>query len=56
MAVGGKLLLGSTFEAAFEEISASETPTTRLVFFRGPTAFLYGPTKPNEEWYVENLM
>merc|ERR1712008_662457 len=30
--------------------------TVKLVFFRGPTNFLYGPTKPDEEWYRSNLL
>jgi len=56
VAVGSKLVLGNDFDTAFGEITASEGDTTRLVFFRGPTSFLYGPTKPAEEWYSENLL
>ena len=40
---------------AVDAIKGSEGESTKLTFFRGPTAFLYGPTKPAAEWYQENL-
>ena len=33
-------------------IGASQAEKTKLVFYRGPTTFLYGPTQPADEWYV----
>ena len=39
-----------------QAIKASSGDTARLVFFRGPTNFLYGPTKPDDEWYRSNLL
>ena len=41
--------------ATVDAIKGSEGETTKLTFFRGPTAFLYGPTKPATDWYQENL-
>uniref|UniRef100_A0A7S0JGR6 PDZ domain-containing protein n=1 Tax=Calcidiscus leptoporus TaxID=127549 RepID=A0A7S0JGR6_9EUKA len=56
VAVDSTLVTGWEFDAALDAIKASSSDTTRLVFFRGPTAFLYGPTKPTDEWYQANLM
>lgn len=56
VAVDGTLVMGLEFDAALDAIKGSETETTKLTFFRGPTAFLYGPTKPDEEWYKTNLL
>eukprot|EP00316_Scyphosphaera_apsteinii_P022281 CAMPEP_0119310130 /NCGR_PEP_ID=MMETSP1333-20130426/17728_1 /TAXON_ID=418940 /ORGANISM="Scyphosphaera apsteinii, Strain RCC1455" /LENGTH=161 /DNA_ID=CAMNT_0007314251 /DNA_START=133 /DNA_END=618 /DNA_ORIENTATION=+ len=56
VAVGSTLVLGWEFDAAIEAIKSSEGLSTKLVFFRGPTAFLYGPTKPDAEWYSANLL
>ena len=39
-----------------QAIKAAPGETTKLVFFRGPTMFLYGPTKPDAEWYKSNLL
>jgi len=39
-----------------QAIKAAPGDTTKLIFFRGPTMFLYGPTKPDEEWYKSNLL
>ena len=39
-----------------QAIKSSSGDTVKLVFFRGPTNFLYGPTKPDEEWYRSNLL
>ena len=37
-------VLGNDFDAAIDTIKASEGEKTKLTFFRGPTAFLYGPS------------
>jgi len=55
VAVDTTLVLGNDFDTGLEAIKASGE-TTKLVFFRGPTNFLYGPTKPDEEWYKSNLL
>ena len=39
-----------------EQAIKASGETTKLVFFRGPTMFLYGPTKPDDEWYKSNLL
>ena len=39
-----------------QAIKAAPGDTTKLIFFRGPTMFLYGPTKPDAEWYKSNLL
>merc|ERR1712146_769405 len=46
VAVDGSLVLGWQFDPALDSIKSSTGETTRLIFFRGPTSFLYGPTKP----------
>ena len=56
VAVDSNLVLGAPFDDALGAIRASETEATKLVFFRGPTNFLYGPTQPSAEWYAENVM
>mmetsp|Transcript_42192 Transcript_42192/g.89989 ORF Transcript_42192/g.89989 Transcript_42192/m.89989 type:complete len:202 (-) Transcript_42192:454-1059(-) len=56
VAVDGTLVVGWEFDKALEAIKASSGDMTKLIFFRGPTAFLYGPTKPDAEWYKANLM
>lgn len=48
-------VVGADFDAALDAIKASETAATKLTFFRGPIAFLYGPTAPGTEWYAEFL-
>lgn len=55
VSVDGSLVLGVPFDAALDAIKATTGETTKLVFFRGPTSFLYGPTAPAAEWYAENL-
>lgn len=47
---------GADFDTALDAIKASSGETTKLTFFRGPTAFLYGPTAPSAEWYVSSLL
>ena len=56
VAVDSTLVLGVEFDTGLEAIKASTGDTTKLTFFRGPTTFLYGPTKPDEEWYKSNLL
>lgn len=56
VAVDTTLVLGAEFDAALGAIQTSPGEVTRLIFFRGPTSFLYGPTKASEEWYQENLL
>ena len=46
---------GLDFDAALDAIKASTGEKTKLTFFRGPTAFLYGPTAPSAEWYASML-
>ena len=50
------LVAGADFDTALDAIKASSGGTTKLTFFRGPTAFLYGPTKPSAEWYAAELL
>ena len=49
------VLHGSDFDTALDAIKASEGETTKLTFFRGPTAFLYGPTAASSEFYADLL-
>lgn len=56
VAVGPNLVLGSSFDEAIEEIKDAATETVKLVFYRGPTVFLYGPTQPSSEWYTETFL
>ena len=42
--------------ATREQAIKASGETTKLVFFRGPTMFLYGPTKPDDDWYKSNLL
>ena len=43
--VDGKFVAGVDFDTALDAIKATEGEKTKLTFFRGPTAFLYGPSK-----------
>jgi len=47
---------GASFDSAIDVIKGTTGETTKLTFFRGPTAFLYGPTAPSEQWYKETLL
>jgi len=49
-------VIGNDFDTALDVIKGTSGDTTKLTFFRGPTAFLYGPTAPKEEWYKESLL
>lgn len=48
-------VIGSDFDTAIDAIKGTSGEKTKLTFFRGPTAFLYGPTAPSAEWYAEFL-
>ena len=50
------LVLGADFDTALDAIKGSAGETCKLVFFRGPTQFLYGPTAPGADWYKENVL
>jgi len=56
VAVGPRLVLGSSFDEAIGEIKDATTDTVKLVFYRGPTTFLYGPTQPSQDWYAETFL
>merc|ERR1711972_1108976 len=55
VAVDGDLVFGKDYDSAIGMIKSSSGETTKLVFYRGPTQFLYGPTKPDDKWYVTNF-
>lgn len=50
------LVAGADFDSALDAIKSASGATTKLTFYRGPTAFLYGPTKPSPEWYAAELL
>jgi C-terminal processing protease CtpA/Prc len=54
--VDATLVAGASFDTALDAIKAAAGDATKLTFYRGPTTFLYGPTKPTPEWYAENLL
>jgi len=54
--VDATAVIGVDFDAALDTIKASAGDTTKLTFFRGPTAFLYGPTAPTAEWFTTSLL
>ena len=47
---------GADFDTALDTIKAASGEKTKLTFFRGPTAFLYGPTQPTAEWFASTLL
>ena len=53
VAVGTKKVSGLAFEEALGAIIDSEEEKTKLVFFRGPSKFLYGPAGASAEWLDE---
>jgi len=55
VAVDSTLLLGADFDTALDAIKVSTSAIVKLVFFRGPASFLYGPTAPAAEWYASLL-
>lgn len=53
VAVGSKKVAGLPFEEALGAIIESKEDKTKLVFFRGPSKFLYGPAGASQEWLDE---
>mmetsp|Transcript_11818 Transcript_11818/g.23768 ORF Transcript_11818/g.23768 Transcript_11818/m.23768 type:complete len:204 (+) Transcript_11818:110-721(+) len=53
VAVGTKKVSGLAFEDALGAIIESSEEKTKLVFFRGPSKFLYGPAGASAEWLDE---
>ena len=49
-------VIGSDFDTAIDAIKGTSGEKTKLTFFRGPTAFLYGPTAPSAEWYTSTFL
>lgn len=53
VAVGTSKVSGLAFEEALGTIIDSKDEKTKLVFFRGPSKFLYGPAGASAEWLDE---
>lgn len=53
VAVGSTKVSGLAFEEALGTIIDSPDEKTKLVFFRGPAKFLYGPAGASKEWLDE---
>eukprot|EP00573_Skeletonema_grethae_P005177 CAMPEP_0201699500 /NCGR_PEP_ID=MMETSP0578-20130828/24221_1 /ASSEMBLY_ACC=CAM_ASM_000663 /TAXON_ID=267565 /ORGANISM="Skeletonema grethea, Strain CCMP 1804" /LENGTH=169 /DNA_ID=CAMNT_0048186283 /DNA_START=105 /DNA_END=611 /DNA_ORIENTATION=- len=53
VAVGTSKVSGLAFEEALGTIIDSPDEKTKLVFFRGPSKFLYGPAGASAEWLDE---
>ena len=53
VAVGTSKVSGLAFEEALGTIIDSQEEKTKLVFFRGPSKFLYGPAGASVEWLDE---
>ena len=53
VSVGGKKVSGLQFEEALGTIIDSTEESVKLVFFRGPAKFLYGPAGASQEWLDE---
>ncbi len=53
VAVGTTKVSGLAFEEALGTIIDSTDEKTKLVFFRGPSKFLYGPAGASAEWLDE---
>ena len=53
VAVGTSKVSGLAFEEALGTIIDSQEEKTKLVFFRGPSKFLYGPAGASAEWLDE---
>ena len=50
VSVGEKKVSGLQFEEALGTIIDSADDAVKLVFFRGPAKFLYGPAGASQEW------
>lgn len=55
VSVGSKKVSGLQFEEALGTIIDSTEATVKLVFFRGPAKFLYGPAGASQEWLDEYI-
>lgn len=53
VAVGGKKVSGLQFEDALGTIIENEDEKVKLVLFRGPAKFLYGPAGASQDWLDE---
>ena len=53
LSVGEKKVSGLQFEEALGTIIDSTEEQVKLVFFRGPAKFLYGPAGASQEWLDE---
>jgi len=53
IAVNGNRVYGLEFDDALGAIIDAETPSTELLFFRGPSKQFYGKTGASEEWLAE---
>jgi len=53
VAVGSRKVSGLSFEDALGAILDSKEEKTKLVFFRGPAKFLYGPAGASQDWLNE---
>ena len=53
VAVGEKKVSGLQFEDALGAIIESDEEKVKLVFFRGPAKFLYGPAGASQDWLDE---
>jgi predicted metalloprotease with PDZ domain len=51
--VGGTKVAGLPFDDALGTITATESATLKLVFFRGTAVQLYGPTGASQAWLDE---
>jgi len=53
VSVGGTKVSGLQFEEALGKIIESTEEKVKLVFFRGPAKFLYGPAGASQSWLDE---
>jgi C-terminal processing protease CtpA/Prc len=54
VSVDGALVLGLDFDSALGMITGSADQTVKLTVFRGAQQFLYGPTRPPDDWLRSN--
>jgi len=50
VSVGSKKVAGLPFEESLGTIIDSTEESVKLIFFRGPSKFLYGPAGASQEW------
>ena len=53
VSVGDAKVSGLQFEDALAKIIESKEEKVKLVFFRGPAKFLYGPAGASQDWLDE---